>query len=187
MNSSIFKIIKFFSIFSIFIVLAILYELNFNDINNPKELKLFKSGNTESLCQLNNETELYCFQKKIGNIFSEATPIMIYHIINTNNEIMNRSTRISGEVESNFYQYTKNWNLILDNLNSFYLQTDRLHFFQVTILPIIKYSLQRDLTSSQNKVMRYKNETNETLSTQTKKEINKFLTYKISLTRAKNE
>lgn len=185
MNNPIVKIVKFLSIFSIFVAMAIVYEINFNSLNTTTELELFNSGNTDHLCG-NKKTIQVCFRHQIGNIFNKSTPIMIYHILGTHQEIFKRTQRIRGAHEKDIYNYVKNWNIILDNLSSFYLSTDRLHFFQILILPIIKTHIRITLVKAKSNIQNIINQNKILLTKKTKIELEKLNKFKVDLIKGRN-
>lgn len=179
MSKQVLSILKFIAIFSAFIFIAIIYELKLNEQNYPKKLKLFNNAKVDSICQ-KEESSLKCFQKSLGEIFSKATPLMIYYIIDTNDILFERENRISGISEESIYLYVKNWNIILDHLSSFYLSTDRIHFFQVMLLPGIKLFIKSRLKNAQKNI----NSINIDLKSKSeiKNEIERFRNYKINIT-----
>jgi hypothetical protein len=161
-------------------MMAIVYEVKFNSLNTTVELELFRNGDTDSLCESKKNIQT-CFRHQIGNVFNKSTPIMIYHILDTHNELFERTKNINGISDELLYDYTKNWNIILDNLSSFYLSTDRLHFFQILILPIIKAHISSTLKNSKQEIQEIKTKNKLQYSEATLKEINKFMKYEVNL------
>ncbi len=165
MNESLNSLFKFFLIIFLILILGFFSYYYFPSSEFSEAVSPYQDKALFKTCPNSPEVSyLECFRKDFGKILSHSSPVEYLHIFNLEKFLYETDLfKSSSEKDKILIEilHAENWDIISDYLNNFKLKRNKMSFFQIVYLPVLKILIGRRFENTKEEIqkiwVKYKN------------------------------